>query len=344
VRPLRIVVWDRSASIRSLVQRILSGVEGLEVRQERPGSPGRVGGEPSADIVILGSGDPVGGRRYLSRFDGPDQPKVILLTLPGELRGDAARSSLVGSGVSILPKPATTDGWDRLGPQLIALVTDLAAACCDGGSGPSPSVVGVHTGPVAVRRPFRLVVVGASSGGPSALHALLGSLGGGLWPGVAVVQHITPGFEEELVHWLAQDLEMNVAVARDGEPLQPGTVRIAPAGVQLGVEGARTLRLDRSAPPRGGHRPSVDELFFSIGEAMLPETLAILLDGMGRDGVEGLRRIRTGGGTTVVQDPESCVVAGMPLAALEAGAVMHALAPEAIGRFLRDAGAWGEER
>ncbi len=243
----------------------------------------------------------------------------------------------------MLPKPATTDGWGRLGPQLIALVNDLGTACRREGSGPLPPVAGMHAAPVTGRRRFRLVVIGASSGGPAALHTLLATLGSGAWPGIAVVQHITPGFEEELVHWMAQDLEMDVAVARDGEPLRPGTVRIAPAGVQLGVARGMVLRLDRAAPSRGGHRPSVDDLFLSIGEALLPDTLAILLDGMGRDGVEGLLRIRAGGGTTVVQDPESCVVAGMPLAALEAGAVMHALAPEAIGRFLRDAGAWGGE-
>ncbi len=333
MRPLRIVVWDPSPSIRSLVRRILSGLTGIEILEGGSGPAGIASGEgPAPDLVILGADRQALSRGMLESWSVHEKLRIILLTPPGLLHHESGGPPPSTGRVSMLPKPSTPEGWERLGPQLASLVTHMLAA-----GGPPYAAVRAEipsSGRGFPERRYRLAAIGASSGGPAALHSMLASLKGRVSPGLAVVQHITPGFEDELVQWLARDLEIDVAVAVDGEELLPGKVRIAPPDAHLRVVDGRILRLDRRGPPRNGHRPSVDELFFSIADHYLPYTVAILLDGMGRDGVEGLRRIREGGGMTVVQDPETCVVGGMPLAALREDAAMRVLPPSAIGGLL----------
>jgi len=347
VKPFRIGVWDSSPSIRALLRRVLSRLEGVEVTDlERGLEDRRLGSLPGIDVIILGSGPAGFEPTLLTRgTKAESHPRIILLTPPGFLPRERRMAAPIGESGLMLPKPATSEGWERLGTQLTALIRDMSVAVRSRAHGaaaikrPRP-----HRRPAGGGRSFRLAVAGGSSGGPAALHALLSSVGREPFPGVAVVQHIATGFEVELTRWLARDLELDVAVAEDGEPLLPGTVRIAPARFHLRLQDDRTLRLDDRTPPRNGHRPSVDELFLSVEKELLPATVAILLDGMGRDGVEGLGRIRAGGGATIVQDPDTCAVGGMPLAALQEGAAMWVLSPAAIGRFLASDDGEGSSR
>jgi len=331
------MVWDPSPSIRALVRRIVSGMEGIEVVVGAPGLQEQLFAESEfPDLVILGTAAGERPDRWIVPGGSDGGLRMVLLTPPGASEGSHGCLQATGVRMSLLPKPATPEGWERLGPQLRTLVADMLAAPGAQEPGVLPALQrppgGTRTGP------YGLMVVGASSGGPAALHALLSSLRGRSWPGIAVVQHIAPGFEEELVRWLVRDLGMDVAVARDGEGLRPRTVRIAPPGVHLRLEDGKTLRLDHRAAPGEEHRPSIDRLFLSVPEHLLPGTVAVLLDGMGRDGVEGLDRIRRGGGMTVVQDPTCCVIGGMPLAALRKGAALHALNPSGIGELVADGG------
>ena len=333
MKRLRVAVWDPSSSIRSLLRRLLSHMEGIEVVELDGGGSLRAGSLGPLDVAVIGFG--AEGVDTTSLAGGGDGgPRLVLLTPPGFLHRRPPSGDRLGKGVAVLPKPSTEAGWKGLGTQLEELIRDLAAASPGGATGeihvPRPAVPPAPAG----RRAFRFAVVGGSSGGPAALHTMLGAMGRGSAMGLAVVQHIAPGFEVELTRWLARDLEMDVAVAGEGEQLLPGTVRIAPAGAHLRLEDGGRLLVDRRTPPRNGHRPSVDELFLSVEARFLPVTVAILLDGMGRDGVEGLGRVRSGGGTTIVQDPETCVVGGMPLAALREEVALHVLSPASIGRFL----------
>jgi chemotaxis response regulator CheB len=153
-----------------------------------------------------------------------------------------------------------------------------------------------------------------------------------------VVQHIAEGFESTLTEWLAAELGMDVAVARHGEHLKIGTVRVAPSGHHLSVDRGARLRLDRHTAPVGGHRPSVEVLFRSLLGQPANRVAAVLLSGMGSDGAEAMAELRSANILTVAQDEASCAVFGMPRAAIERRAAAFALAPPQIGRLLARAG------
>jgi two-component system chemotaxis response regulator CheB len=180
--------------------------------------------------------------------------------------------------------------------------------------------------------PVELVVVGASLGGPRALATILGRLPASFPAPLAVVQHIAEGFTEGLARWLDQETELEVAEARDGEPLRSGRVLLAPSGRHLLVgEGAVHLS---DAPPLETFRPSVTPLFTSAAASYGRRACGVLLTGMGRDGALGLKAIQQAGGTALVQDEATSVVFGMPRAAIELGAADRVLPLDEIARAL----------
>lgn len=182
------------------------------------------------------------------------------------------------------------------------------------------------------RAPVRIVAMGASTGGPAALHRILAPLPKDLAVPILVVQHIPAGFVADFARWLDAASALHVKVAEDGEPLLPATVYIAPPDRHLGVRGG-TIALSL-APPVDGFRPSATHLFESVAQAFGATSLAILLTGMGHDGVAGLRRIQALKGTIVTQDEATCVVYGMPGVAVGAGLGGTSLPLDAIAAYI----------
>lgn len=169
------------------------------------------------------------------------------------------------------------------------------------------------------------VAIGASTGGPQALKAVLPGLPADLPGYVFVVQHIHPRFTSMLARRLGEVSLLAVAEARDGEVPRRGTVYVAPGGGHLQVEagGARRGPVMRvvDAPPRHGVRPCADALFASLAECFGPRTVAVILTGMGQDGLEGCRAVKARGGVVLAEAPETCTVFGMPRAPIAAGVV-----------------------
>jgi two-component system chemotaxis response regulator CheB len=174
-----------------------------------------------------------------------------------------------------------------------------------------------------------LVIVGASTGGPSALGALLSSLPRGLAAAVVVVQHMPAGFLSGLAGWLDTCCPMPVHLGRDGELLHAGEVVICPGDVDSIIEGADAPaagRLRCEAPLPGAHHiPSVDRAFTSVASNMGPHAVGVLLTGMGRDGASGMAALRTAGAATIAQDESTSAIYGMPRAAIAAGVVDRVL-------------------
>lgn len=175
----------------------------------------------------------------------------------------------------------------------------------------------------------RVVAIAASTGGPAALQRILADLPGDIPVPILVVQHIARGFTQGLVDWLGASSPLRVKLAEHREALAARTVYIAPDDHHLGVAvGDRVSVLD--APPIEGFRPSATHLFESAARTYAHATTAVILTGMGRDGVDGLRHVRDAGGHVIAQDRASSVVHGMPYAAVEAGVVDTVLPLEAI--------------
>lgn len=183
----------------------------------------------------------------------------------------------------------------------------------------------------ASRRSVAAIGIVASTGGPKALAETLAALPAHFPIPVLVVQHIVPGFVESFARTMARQVELPVSIAEDGTRLKPG-ITIAPEGAHLLVTSSGRLALSAEAAP-GRHCPSGDVLLGSLAAAYGSEAVGVVMTGMGRDGAQGARQLRTAGGLVIAQDEQSSVVFGMPRAAIESGAELT-LAPAAIGRLL----------
>jgi len=201
--------------------------------------------------------------------------------------------------------------------------------------------------PAVVRRPARVpgatsataapssqgwktVVIGSSTGGFEALLEVLSHFPADC-PLTLIVQHIRGDFLPGLVDRLNRNCAASVGLAANGAALHRGEVRLAPGNethLVLMPSGQRCRLLKQD--PVSGHRPSVDALFGSAA-ALGPHTVAALLTGMGRDGAAGMAKIKKAGGWTIAQDEKTCVVYGMPRAAVELGAVEQQLPIQRIG-------------
>jgi two-component system chemotaxis response regulator CheB len=170
------------------------------------------------------------------------------------------------------------------------------------------------------------VAICTSTGGPAALAKLLPAIAPVLdRAAVLLVQHLRAGFDVALVDWLRAISGLPVTLAQEGTPLLPGAVLFAPDGHHLVAASRDRASLLDSAPLRG-HRPSGTPLFESVGRAFGTAAVGVILTGMGDDGVEGLRALREAGGIVLAQSPDSCVVPGMPGAAIAHG-LPHAVLP-----------------
>ena len=171
----------------------------------------------------------------------------------------------------------------------------------------------------------KLVVIGASTGGPQALLAVLGELPKDLCQAVLVVQHMAEGFIPGLVSWLDGLVPLPVVVGESGRRLAPGTVTIAPSGGNLLVQDDRLRVLCVPPDPGQFHVPGIDATFRSVAQALGPDAVGVLLTGMGRDGAAGLLSLRGRGALTLGQDEATSTVYGMPAAAFALDAVVRQL-------------------
>ena len=178
-----------------------------------------------------------------------------------------------------------------------------------------------------------LVLIGVSTGGPNALAVVLPMLPKNLGVPVLIVQHMPPLFTQSLAENLAGKCALQVREAAHEEVLAPNTVYIAPGGRQMrlvpGVGGAKTLQITDD-PPENNCRPAVDYLFRSVANNYPGRSVGVILTGMGSDGTLGLRLLKRQGCFVISQDEATCVVYGMPKAAVDAGVVDVVLPLDAI--------------
>jgi two-component system chemotaxis response regulator CheB len=178
---------------------------------------------------------------------------------------------------------------------------------------------------IEARQGVKLIAIGASTGGPQALHTVLRELPVDLGQAVLVVQHMAEGFIPGLAAWLDQLVPMPVLVGGSGKRLLPGTITIAPSGGNLLVQDDRLRVLCMAPDPGQFHVPGIDQCFNSVADALGPDAVGVLLTGMGRDGAAGLKAMRDRGAATLGQDEATSTVYGMPQAAFALDAVEQQL-------------------
>jgi two-component system chemotaxis response regulator CheB len=348
---IRVLVVDDSPSVRAVLRRFFSWTGDLVVVGEAADGAEAVARtlELTPDVILMDLVMP-GMDGYQAIEDIMRLRPTPILVLSAKANRDQVQTAFDAmrrGAVDVLPKPEDTAAWRHMADTLPQTIREIvasrhhAAAPAPAASAPLPRPRPRAAAAPAAEdeeddreppRELRWLLLGASTGGPTAVCDLLAALGPRPPVTALVVQHIAPGFEPGMVDWLSAELGLEVRVARHGERPAPGVVRLAPPGAHLHLLADGSLELDERTPPWRGHRPSVDELFFSAARTVPERTAAALLTGMGTDGVQGLAQLLHAGALTYVQDEATSVVYGMPRAALERGAALAALPPERIGR------------
>lgn len=194
---------------------------------------------------------------------------------------------------------------------------------------------GLVAAPSRFRRP-PVVAIGASTGGPAALVTVLRGLPAEFPAPVVVVQHMADGFIDGLARWLNELVPLEVVVAQDGDRLRPGVVMLASSEGNLAIESSLRVKI-RSRRPGQFHVPEVDTTFRCVADVCREKAVGVLLTGMGRDGADGLRRMRIAGAHTICQDESTSAVWGMPGAAAAMDAVDEELPVDVIADAVIDA-------
>jgi two-component system, chemotaxis family, protein-glutamate methylesterase/glutaminase len=176
--------------------------------------------------------------------------------------------------------------------------------------------------PAPVGMPYGVLAVASSTGGPQVLFRMMSELPADFPTPIVVVQHINAAFSESLASWLSNTSKLKVRLAQDGEQLLPGNVLIAPPGCHMTIPFRGRVAL-KPGVERDGHMPSGTVLMESAAKAYGRRAMGLILTGMGEDGADGMLAIKQAGGLTLAQNEESCVVFGMPGAAVARKAVDH---------------------
>jgi two-component system chemotaxis response regulator CheB len=338
---MKVLVVDDSAIYRRVLEDIVGAVAFVE-RVEVAGN----GNEALAkaftfqpDLITLDMEMPdISGMQVLRALKAAGhRAAVVVVSAHTDAGTRLAVEAMQLGAADVLVKPQGLSGRDAiqaLTQRLRPIVQGLSRT--KGATRPEP--VPLETAPS--RRGSEgceIIAMGASTGGPAVLSSILQHLPGDLRIPVVITVHMPAGFTAHLAASLGKRCAARVIEAQDGDRLAPRTIYLAPAGRHMRVTKALAtgpcLGMDDS-PPRHGCRPSVDVLFHSVAESYGPSALGVLLTGMGRDGAEGLAAMRRRGARTIAQDEQSCVVWGMPRAAVEAGAVDVVASPDEIVTYL----------
>lgn len=326
---IRVLVVDDSAFVRQALVRMLASAPDIEV--VGTAVDGKDGLEKAQalrpDVVTLDIKMPrMGGLEALRRIMTECPVPVLLLSSLTSEGGEITLRGLELGALDFVDKSSVHGQMNllELAEELKGKVRALARVPRDRVH-PLDARLAEGRAPLSAphARGAEVVVIGTSTGGPPALQAIIPKLPAGLSSSILVVQHMPVGFTRSLADRLASRSALPVREAQDGDSVAPGVVLIAPAGRHMKVQrrgSAARVWLD-DEPRSALHRPSVDVLMASVAKAYGARSLGVVLTGMGSDGVEGLRAIRQTGGRTFAESEESCVIYGMPKAAVEAGVV-----------------------
>jgi two-component system, chemotaxis family, protein-glutamate methylesterase/glutaminase len=342
-----VLVVDDSAFMRKLIAEIIessgafhvvgTAVDGVEALQKiRTLKP---------DIVTLDIEMPrLNGLQALEQIMAEMPRPVVMLSAAGsDLGNEMTLRALERGALDFVRKPSGPVSIDLsiVRVQLMSALEAARAMNMGGMRTSAPPKAARNPEPVLRKSPdaaTRVVAIASSTGGPRALAEIIPRLPEDLGAAVLIVQHMPGEFTKLLAERLGAMSSLWVAEAMNGKLLRENRVYIAPGGYHMtlsGEPGNASISLDES-PTMWGVRPAADPLFFSVASTFGPATIGVVLTGMGRDGAEGLRRIREAGGRAIVQDRDSSIIYGMPQAALAAAGTDKIAKLNDIAPLIRD--------
>ncbi len=339
---IRVIIADDSLVAREMLATILTSDPDIEVVGQA------ADGEEAVAMVARLRPDLITMDIHMPKLDGLRATERIMaytptpiLVVSSSVRGQGVGSAfdaLALGALEVIKKPEPRDWADleRIGREVIRKVKVLSNIHVithirgrhERHDGPV-----LHAGGVAGGR--SIVAIGSSTGGPTALLAVLGRLPKDLKVPVLIAQHIADGFVPGLVNWLNAGCALEVVVAEDGVTPKAGKAYFATTGSNMVLDGGAIAFRE---PLRGQlYIPSADTLFESVARSFGKRSIGVLLTGMGADGAQGMRQLHDLGAITIAQDEASSTVFGMPKAAIDLGAVDHILTVNDIAEAIVEA-------
>jgi two-component system chemotaxis response regulator CheB len=323
--PVRVLIVDDSKTIRNLLRRVLSSDPTIEVvgEAERPSEVEEMIEKLKPTVITLDINMPeMDGVTLLSRYLPKYRIPTVMVTAISMQDGDQVLRALNLGAVDYIQKPSMEEM--RVMSSVIIEKIKVASSVSlkrETQRRPAAQRPVSSEGPVDVNT---ILAIGASTGGVQALDQFFSSMPAQIPPTV-VVQHIPPVFSAAFANRLNATCPFEVREAQDGDEVKANRVLIAAGGTQMRVErqGSGLFVRVFDGAPVNRHKPSVDVLFDSVAEVIGKHAIGVILTGMGADGAKGLLRMRQAGARTVAQDKDSCVVFGMPRAAIELGAAQE---------------------
>ena len=340
--PIRVLVVDDSALMRKLIPQILQRDSSIQVIGTA--MDGNFGlkkiEELKPEVVTLDLEMPgMGGLDMLKEIMRRHRLPVIVVSSHSTNGASVTLKALALGAFDFVAKPH--DVWQRMPEVASELIAKIKAAAQSRGVKVAPMATLPPKQEKAAlnskQQPVRIVGVGVSTGGPNAIQYVLSQLPNDFPGSLLVVQHMPEGFTEMFARRLDEICRISVKEAQSGDLLLAGRALICPGNRHMKVKrlplGDVAILGDEAKV--NGHRPSVDVLFNSLAEEFGATGIAVLMTGMGDDGAQGLGAVKAAGGMTIAQSEDSCVVFGMPKAAIERGFANRVIGLENLAQNLQ---------
>jgi len=366
--PVLVMVVDDSAVIRGLLTRALESDSNIRVVSSVGDGQMAINAlqRTTVDVVVLDIEMPVmDGLTAIPKLLAVDPTiKIVMASTLTRKGADVSLQALQAGAADYVAKPSTTrelSGADEFRRELINKVRALGGSAKRAGSRrrlegqrgsagsllarPRNAITLLQTKPTApptlrpamMTAPPEVIAIGSSTGGPQALFEVLSHLKTGVRQPILITQHMPATFTTILAEHISRQCGLVCAEAKEGEAVVSGRVYVAPGDFHMlvtGRTGAPTLTLTKD-PPENFCRPAVDPMMRSIVKAWGGKVLAVILTGMGQDGMKGCREVVAAGGVVIAQDEDSSVVWGMPGAVSNAGLCSAILPIKEIGPHIR---------
>jgi two-component system chemotaxis response regulator CheB len=340
-RKIKVLIVDDSAIVRKLLGEALSGEPDIEVVGTAP--------DPyiARDKIVSLSPDVLTLDIEMPRMDGLTFLKKLMLFRPmpvivisslAQASCQAGVEALRAGAVEVMAKPG---GPYSVGELKVLLPSKIRAAAASRVAQRKPNAKPEIPPPAPIAGKFHpqaLIAIGASTGGTEAIEEVLTHLSADT-PGIVITQHIPAGFSRAFAERLNKFCPMRVVEAADGDMVQSGLALIAPGNFHMIVRplgGAYRVTV-KDGPMVCYQRPSVDVLFSSVADAAGPNAVGVILTGMGSDGAQGMKKMKSAGAATIAQDEASCVVFGMPKEAIRLGGADRVVPLTSVAQAIRGA-------
>lgn len=339
-RPIRVMLVDDSLTVRTVFARIIGAEAGMELVAQANSAEAALPQLALArpDVILLDLEMPgMGGLQALPRILAEARGvQVLVVSSLTETGAWHSLEAMTAGAADTMAKPLPGDFDLAYRRELIARIRALGCRVDRAGdSGSRSAAVRERTRPRSIKL-ARLVAIGASTGGVHAINSVMRGLPASFALPILITQHIPASFVPVFARQLQLSSGRNTVVAEEGTPIRAGSIVLAPGHAHMLVRarGSELVTTLSTEPASSGCCPAVDPMLASIAQVCDGAAVAVILSGMGRDGLSGATALYEAGGAVIAQDAESCAVWGMPKAVTTAGIVAGTMPPDRMPSWL----------